>query len=333
MKLPETELKRLVLALLCAHGVDEFAADAVSSVVVAAERDGTFSHGLTRLPGYISSLKSGWINGAARMTIEDAAAGILHVDAANGFAQAALALARGLAMGKAREVGVCTISIHNSHHFGSLWPDVEPFAQQGLVCMAFVNTRSLIMAPGARTKVLGTNPMAFAVPRKDAPPLVWDQASSVMAHGDVLLAARAGHTLPPGAGVDCDGRFTQDPQQVLDGGALAPFGGHKGFLIALLVEVMAAALTGSRFGFEDDPARPAGAATSNAGEMLLLIDPRKTGATDFGARIETLLETIADAGTERLPGDRRYRNRAIAATEGIEVSPAMMELLRSTAGR
>lgn len=327
MKLPETELRRLVTNLLRAHGADEFAAESVAAVVVAAERDGTFSHGLTRLPGYVSSLKAGWIAGAARMNVTERAAGVVHVDAANGFAQAAVARSRDLAVAKARSNGVCVLSIHDSHHFGSLWPDVEPFADAGLVCLAFVNTRSLVAAPGAHRKVLGTNPMALAVPRPSGPPLVWDQASSVMAHGDVLLAARAGHTLPPGAGVDRNGRATPDPREVLDGGALSPFGGHKGFLIALLVEVLAAALTGSRFGYEDDPKRPEGAASSNAGELLILIDPAKTGASDFGGRIEALLATIVDAGTDRLPGDRRYHNRAAAAAEGIEVKPEYLALL------
>lgn len=327
MKIKENALVNQVSALLREHGADDFAAEAVAKVVVAAERDGALAHGLRRLPAYVTALRTKWVNGSAEMTITRCAPGVLHVDAANGFAQAALARAKETAVDMARSNGICAISIHDSHHFGALWPDVEQFSNVGLVCLSFVNCRSLIVAPGARKMVLGTNPVAFAVPRQNAPPLVCDQASSVMAHGDVMLAAQEGREVDVTVGVDRDGDATRDPRRIIDGGALLPFGGHKGFWIALLVEVLAASLTGSRFGFEDSLERPDGGSTSNAGQMLILIDPAKTGATDFGARIEELLQMIICAGTDRLPGDRRYRSRAIAAKEGIEVNPDMLKFL------
>ncbi|MES2635180.1 MAG: Ldh family oxidoreductase [Pseudomonadota bacterium] len=320
----------LVGKLLMSKGVDAISAQAVAGSMVAAERDGTLSHGLARLPGFVSSLESGWVTGSPRMVVTNQAPAVVRIDAANGFAQGALARGRELAIAKARSNGICAIHIHDSHHFGSLWPDVEPFAMQGLVCLAFVHSRSRIVAPGASRAVLGTNPMAFALPRAGREPVVWDQASSVIAHGDVILAAKNGHTLPPDAGVDKSGSVSRDPAAVLDGGALLPFGGHKGFLIALLVEVLAAALTGSRFGFEDVSARIPGAVTSNAGQMLILIDPARSGASDFGDRIEQLMHALADAGTTRLPGDRRYINRAKAMEHGIPVGEATMRLLQPT---
>jgi delta1-piperideine-2-carboxylate reductase len=211
------------------------------------------------------------------------------------------------------------MAIRNSHHFGCLWADVEAFAEVGLVALTFVNSRSRIVAPGARTKVLGTNPMAFAAPRRSGPPLVWDQASSVMAHGDVLIAAREGRRLPPGCGVDRHGTPTNDPAAVIDGGALLPFAAHKGMLIAMLVEILAAAVTGGRFGFEDESMHYPGAQTSNAGQLIILLDPVRMGADDFEARIDSLLEAIMDAGTERLPGQRRFEQRRKAQESGISV--------------
>ncbi len=326
--LPEATVLDCVGQVLRAHGVDPLTAAAVASSIVAAERDGTYSHGLARLPGFLSSLDSGWVTGAPDMTVSEPAPAVVRVDAGNGFAQGALARSRDLALRKARDCGLCAISIHDSHHFSSLWPDVEPFAHEGLVALAFVHSRARIVAPGATRPVLGTNPMAFALPRKGHLPVVWDQASSVLAHGDVILAAKKGHTLPPGAGVDKHGQPTCDPQAVLDQGALTPFAGHKGFLIALLVEVLAAAMTGSRFGFEDTSARIPGAVTSNAGQFLLLIDPQRAGADDFGARIEQLLEALASAGSTRLPGDRRHANRARALEQGIALDDAMHRLLQ-----
>ncbi len=329
--LSEASLRDRVCKLLGAQGVDALSAEAVAASIVASERDGTYSHGLARLAGFLSSLSSGWITGAPVMTVSEPAPAVVRVDAGNGFAQGALARSRDLAMRKAREQGLCAIHIHDSHHFGSLWPDVEPFADEGLVALAFVHTRSRIVAPGTRRPVLGTNPMAFALPRTGHPPVVWDQAASVIAHGDVILAAKKGHTLPADAGVDRHGQVTRDPQAVLDQGALMPFAGHKGFLIALLVEVLAAAMTGSRFGFEDTSGAIPGAVTSNAGQFLLLIDPQRSGADDFGMRIEQLLEALADAGTTRLPGDRRYANRARAREQGIAVDDALHQRLMQTA--
>jgi delta1-piperideine-2-carboxylate reductase len=325
----EAELVSRVQALLTNHGVGAASAQAVAISIVSAERDGAHSHGLARLPAYVSTLRSGWVDGEAAMALTEAAPSLLKVDARNGFAQGALALAHAPAVSKARSQGLCGVHIHNSHHFGCLWPDVEPFAEQGLVALAFVHSRSRLVAPGARRRVLGTNPMAFACPRASGPPLVWDQASSVMAHGDVLLAARDGHTLPVGAGVDRNGQPTCDPALVANGGSLLPFAGYKGFLIALMVEILSGALTGSQFGFEDDSARYPGAQTSNAGQTLLLIDPDQTAGAQFTQRVELLLDTLVQAGTERLPGDRRYRHRQLSRQQGIQVDDSLLALLPS----
>lgn len=328
IRVPEQELLRLVRELLQANGVEPLTADAVARTIVAAERDGTHSHGLARIPGYLSSLGSGWVDGGAQMTVEDRAPGVVFVDANNGFAQGAVARSRDLAIGKARRNGIAIVCIHDSHNFASLWPDLEPFARAGLLALGFVHSRSRIVAPGSRKPVLGTNPIAVAVPREGAPPIVWDMAASPMAHGDVILAAKSGKPLPPGVGVDRDGQPTTDAQAVLDGGAMLPYAGHKGFLAALLVEVMAAALTGSRFGFEDTSGRIPGAVTSNAGETILLVNPGST-TDDFAARIELLVGALAEAGVDRLPADRRYANREKAAREGIAIPEAIHALLHA----
>jgi delta1-piperideine-2-carboxylate reductase len=325
-RLPEAELIDLVTGLLQRNAVSSTTARAVATSVVAAERDGSTSHGLMRLPGYLSSLQSGWVDGRAPMRVLDVAPGIVQVDAANGFAQGGLALARDSAIAKARISGIAAIAIHHSHHFGALWPDVEPFAEHGLVALTWVHARSRMVAPGARRPVLGTNPMAAAFPRANAPALVWDQASTVLANGDVILAARAGRALPPDSGVDRHGLPTRDPNAVLDGGALMPVGGHKGFLLALLAEAMAAALTGSRFGFENQGAPPGGL-TTDGGQFLILVDPGHTGGADFATRFDALLAALEDAGTQRLPGERRYRNRQQARENGIDIDDESYRLL------
>src|SRR5690606_30733895 len=144
------------------------------------------------------------------------------------------------------------LSIRHSHHFGALWPDIEPFARRGFIALAMVNSMRSVVPHGAHRPVYGTNPLGFAAPRDAADPLVFDQASSSMANGDVQIAAREGRMLPEGTGVDRDGNPTTDPSAVLDGGALLPFGGHKGSSIAMMMEIMSAALSGGDFSFEVD---------------------------------------------------------------------------------
>ena len=321
MKIPVAALQSLVEQVLVRHGVADARAPLLANTIVAAERDGSRSHGLQRLAGYISSLSSGWVDGAAEPVVHEAAPGLLKVDARNGFAQVALAEAAPRLCAMAAQHGSATLTTANGHHFAALWPDIEPLAVEGYIALTMVNTRAHMVVWQGTRKVLGTNPMAFACPRKSAPPVVWDQASSVMSQGDMLLASAARRPLPEGVGVDAAGRATTDPDAVLKGGALQPYGGIKGGSLAFMVEVLAT-LGGARFGYEDGSGKIPGAVTSNAGQFLLLIDPRRFG-DGFLDRIEALIEQLREAGTGRLPGDLRYQRRRIAERDGIEVTPEM----------
>jgi delta1-piperideine-2-carboxylate reductase len=323
------ELRDILAEIFRRAGMSLHNAGIVAGVIAEAERDGAHSHGLMRVPGYLSTLASGWIDGQAVPFVIDLAPGVVSADARNGFAQVALAAARGLLLDKARANGVAALLIRNSHHFAALWPDVEPIANEGFVAIACVNTRSRILVWDGRQKTLGTNPMAFACPRRDTLPLVWDQASSVVAQGEVLMAARSGHKLPDGAGRDAQGQPTNDPEAVLAGGAIAAFAGHKGSSLALMIEVLAAALTGGRFGFEDLSADYPGAQTSQAGQCVIAIDPLRSAGSGFRERIEQLLDQIVAGGVSRLPADRRYRQRARAAAHGIEIRETDWQMLNS----
>ncbi|RJG53254.1 Ldh family oxidoreductase [Sphingobium terrigena] len=323
-------LVALLRRIFLANGTSEAVADILARNCASAERDGAMSHGLFRMAGYVSTLRSGWVDGRAQPQLEDGGASFLRVDAANGFAQPALAIAAPMAIDKARATGACVVAIRRSHHFAALWPDVEPFAQQGLVAIAMVNSMAYVAPPGARHPVYGTNPLAFAAPRADERIVVFDQAVSVLAHGDVQIAARDGHMLPADAGVDAAGQPTRDPQAVLDGGALLPFGGHKGAAIALMIEIMAAALTGGLFSAEVDWSAHPGAQTPCTGECLILIDPSRSGsAVGFADRVEQMVTALQEAGQARMPGDRRFAAREKAMREGIPVSAHMLRQLEA----
>ncbi|SPD81857.1 lactate dehydrogenase [Pseudomonas syringae] len=162
------QLTDLLRRIFLAHGTSPEVADVLAENCASAQRDGSHSHGIFRMPGYISSLNSGWVDGKAVPLIEDVGAAFVRVDAGNGFAQPALAAASSLLIDKVRSAGIAVLAIRNSHHFAALWPDVEPFAEQGLVALSMVNSMTCVVPHGARQPLFGTNPIAFAAPRAGA---------------------------------------------------------------------------------------------------------------------------------------------------------------------
>lgn len=326
-----TELAQVLRQIFVRHGTSEEVAQVLSQNCARAERDGSHSHGIFRIPGYLSSLASGWVDGKAVPVVEDVGAAFVRVDAANGFAQPALAAAMPLLIDKVRNAGIAILAIRSSHHFAALWPDVEPFAEQGLVALSVVNSMTCVVPHGAQKPLFGTNPIAFAAPRAGGNPIVFDLATSAIANGDVQIAARAGRTLPAGMGVDRAGQPTQDPKAILDGGALLPFGGYKGSALSMMVELLAAALTGGNFSFEFDWSRHPGAQTPWTGQLLIVIDPDKGSGQHFAERSEELVRQMHGVGQERMPGDRRYLQRARSLAEGIEISAADWKQLQGLA--
>ncbi|QXW46853.1 Ldh family oxidoreductase [Pseudomonas amygdali] len=326
------QLEDLLRRIFLAHGTSPEVADVLAENCASAQREGSHSHGIFRMPGYISSLNSGWVDGKAVPLIEDVGAAFVRVDAGNGFAQPALAAASSLLIDKVRSAGIAVLAIRNSHHFAALWPDVEPFAEQGLVALSMVNSMTCVVPHGARQPLFGTNPIAFAAPRAGGGPVVFDLATSAIAHGDVQIAAREGRLLPAGMGVDREGRPTEDPRAILDGGALLPFGGHKGSALSMMVELLAAGLTGGNFSFEFDWSKHPGARTPWTGQLLIVIDPDKGSGQHFALRSEELVRQLHGAGQERLPGDRRYSERARSMAHGIDIAEADLERLQGLAG-
>ncbi|MNO51778.1 (2R)-3-sulfolactate dehydrogenase (NADP(+)) [compost metagenome] len=326
------QLTALLEQIFLRHGTSGDVARVLAQNCAGAERDGAHSHGVFRIPGYVSTLQSGWVNGQAVPVVEDVASGFVRVDAGNGFAQPALAAARPLLVEKARSAGIAVLAIRNSHHFAALWPDVEPFAYEGLVALSVVNSMTCVVPHGADRPLFGTNPIAFAAPRADGDPIVFDLATSAIAHGDVQIAARKGERLPPGMGVDSLGQPTQDPKAILEGGALLPFGGHKGSALSMMVELLAAALTGGNFSFEFDWKSHPGAKTPWTGQLLIVIDPSKAAGQGFAERSQELVRQMHGVGLKRLPGDRRHTQRARSQVEGIALEASELAHLRELAG-
>jgi delta1-piperideine-2-carboxylate reductase len=327
--MPFEELCALLKTILLRHGASTAVAACLARNCATAERDGALSHGLFRVAGYVSTLTSGWVDGGAIPEVAHPRPSFIQVNARNGFAQPALAVAVPLAMQTVRDQGVVLIAIRDSHHFGALWQDIEPFAREGLLALTFVSGISRVAPHGSRQPVYGTNPMAFASPRSGQPPLVFDQASSAMSYGDIRLAQLAGKQVPLGTGIDREGQPTTDPAAILDGGAILTFGGHKGSSISMMIELLAAALTGSAFSFEVDRAAYPGAQTSCSGQTLILIDPQAGVGPGFTERVEALAARLKKSGQSRLPGDHRYARREQAQRAGIPITQSMLDSLEA----
>lgn len=325
-------LKSMLARIFLKHGTSEFVADVLSENCAGCERDGAISHGIFRIPGYLASLDTGWVDGKAEPDITVVSPSFIRIDARNGFAQPALAIAAETIGAAVTATGIAVVATRNSHHFSALWPDVEPFARRGLMAITFVNGLANVVPHGGRTPVYGTNPIAFATPVAAADPLVVDQATSVMANGEVRLHALANRSLPAGTGVDSDGKPSTDPHAVLAGGALNTFGGYKGSSIALMVELMAGALTGGQLSFENDFGDCVGAQTPKAGQLLIVIEPERGGNNGFAERVSVLCDRLIDAGQERLPGARRYENRRQTELFGIPMAKGKLLELQTLAG-
>jgi delta1-piperideine-2-carboxylate reductase len=318
------EVRDLTIRCFTANGCDRRNAEAVADVIHAAERDGAKSHGLFRVPGYVKSLKSGKANGTADPRLEELAASALRVSGDGGFAPLAQQVGRPPLIERARRQGMAALALTNIHHFQALWYEVEPLAEAGLCAFAFTAAFPYVTAAGGRRPIYGTNPMAFAWPRPGRAPMVFDQASSALARGEIMIAARDGHSVPPGTGIDAEGRETTDPTAILQGGAQLPFGGYKGAAIAMMVELLAGPLIGDKLSFEALESDPRDGGPPNGGELILAIDPARMGdAEGWADHAERLFARILEEEGTRLPADRRHANRALTVTDGAAIPAAL----------
>ncbi|MEM1235067.1 MAG: Ldh family oxidoreductase, partial [Pseudomonadota bacterium] len=234
----------LLIRVFAAAGVASVAARSTAVALVAAEAEGQGGHGFSRVADYVAQVQSGKVNGAAHPQIVHETSAAIRVDAGLGFAYPALDLARDQGLPRARHAGIALMAVGNSHHCGALSVQVEKIAEAGLIGLMVANAPKAIAPWGAKEPFYGTNPIAFATPRADGPPLVIDLSLSKVARGKVMAAKKAGHAIPEGWALDADGNATTDPDAAL-AGTMVPIGEAKGTALALMVELLAAALTGS----------------------------------------------------------------------------------------
>ena len=303
------EIFDLAKKTLLANGCDDETASILADLIMKAERDGSLSHGLFRLPAYVSGLKSGKINGKARPEIKKISPSVIKVLGNNCLAPMVLNKGIPELVNAAKENGVAVLAITNSHHMAAMWPETEAIAEQGLVAFACTSYKPAVAPAGAIKPLYGTNPISFAWPRKGKTPVVYDMATASMAMGEVQVAKREGHKVPLGTGLTKDGKETTDPGEIADGGVLLPFGGYKGSGIAMMVELLAGALVGDKFSYETAANDTNDGGPPSGGEFILAISPDKLSENDWDKHSSEFFEKMKSMDGVRLPGERRHKNR------------------------
>jgi delta1-piperideine-2-carboxylate reductase len=319
----------LAVRALTRHGCDAENAAAIARNMIRAEADGSYSHGLFRLPWCIHTLKLGKANGTARPDITRRAPGLVWVEGNRGFAPLAQDLAIPVLAQAARDNGVAVLALRNVYHVAAMWPECESVCEHGLVSLSMTPSFPYVAPAGGNRPLYGTNPIGFGWPRKGRPPMVFDQASAAMARGDIMIAARDGHAVPEGVGIDEAGNPTTDPNAILKGAQLA-FGGYKGASLALMVELLAGPLIGDFLSIEAQADDAGTRSAPHGGEFILAMDLARFGDPEkIMAHAETLFGEIERQPGARLPGDRRLENRARTQTEGFIVPKPTWEAIQA----
>jgi delta1-piperideine-2-carboxylate reductase len=233
---------------------------------------------------------------------------ILRCDAQNGFAPLAHKYGIEKLINAANAFGIAGLSIQRCHHFAALWPEVEAISDQGLVGLTSVSYMPGVAPSGGTTALFGTNPIAFSWPRPGKSPIVFDMATASMAKGEIQIAARDGHSVPLGTGLSPSGELTTDASEI-DKGVLLPFGGHKGSVIALMIELLSGPLVGETFSYETKERDNGDGGPAQGGQFILAMSPEIISGKDTSAQTEDFLKKYNEIEGTRLPGERRHTNR------------------------
>jgi LDH2 family malate/lactate/ureidoglycolate dehydrogenase len=332
-------LRAFAAAVLETVGCRPPEAGRVADCLVEADARGLDSHGLLRLPLYAAAVEAGGIVPDARMSWVHERPAAATLDAAFGFGHTAIELAVGRAAELAAGSGCAAVGVRRSTHFGIAAPWVEDLARRGFVAMVLSNTGPSMAPYGSREPLLGTNPIAIGIPVDDRPPIVLDMATSAGAYGRVVSAAASGEDIPEGWALDAAGRPTTSARAALDG-VLLPFGAHKGSGLAIMVELLAAAVPGALLSHQITDIWADPASRMGTGHMVIAMDPEAVaGPGVFGPRASRLAARVTAARPAighpavRLPGDLERERSATSHIDGVRLAAATLADLRRLAGR
>jgi len=275
---------------LKAHGASDWIAIEVAKAVEKAEANGNLICGLYYLESYCQQLLSGRVNGTVEPTVSVVKTASVKVDAGFGFAQAAFARGLPEALTVVEKTGTCSLAICHAHTCTSLGYFTEQIAQAGYIGIGLTNASAVVSPPGGTKPVLGTNPIAMAVPQKK------DNGKGT--------GVRFQEKIPLGWAVDSEGSPTTDPKEALKG-SLVSTGGYKGYGFGLMAEVLAAAVTGSVNSVDSSALKAPEGTPHNLGQFYFILDPEVFSGDEFWNRLNTLSEAVETQPGARLPGSKR----------------------------
>ncbi len=332
--IPAAELRAVVYAIFYAAGAAPAVAQRIADALVESNLVGHDSHGVLRVPEYVERIQSGalQLHGAVKLVHETAATAL--IDCQWNLGQVALPQGMEVAMAKARATGIGMVVLGHCDHTGRVGEYVVSAAQQDFIAQLICNG-SLpggIVAPyGGARRALGANPIAWALPVADQPPLFFDFATSAVAHGKLQVAADKGELVPEGWIIDKDGRPTRNPHDQFDDGAILPFGGHKGYALSVMIELLGGGLSGAGF-----PLLPG--YRWDQGTVLLAIDiaafqPVAQFKAQAAAVVAALKATPCAPGVEEilLPGELEWRTKAQRELHGIPLPEVTWQRIQEVA--
>lgn len=327
------KLKAFVATVMMDAGLSRKDAERFADSLLYAQMRGIGSHGLTRLTTYYRRAKEGLVNPKAEPVILNDMPSMLLIDGNNNMGVSSAMYAMELCIERAKTNGVCFAAVKGGNHFGCASYFAEKAAQEGMIGVAMANG-PVAMAPiGGKEPVLGTNPLAVAIPATGRKPYVLDMATSVVARGKVTLAAKEGRSIPTGWGIDANGCDTTDPNAVK---CVLPFGGPKGYGIALMIEVMCSCLSGAMNGQTMGSFYDFSGKVQNSGFFVGAFNTRGLMGT-FEDATDSLFASVkespkADGVSEiYIPGEIEQRNYEKAQKEGISLSPTIYKELETLA--
>ena len=318
--IPASELTDFSTRVLLAAGTPVPAAERVAQALVESNLVGHDSHGVLRLPQYVQAIQAGQLNPAGELTVVRDRPATALVDCGWTFGQVAAQRGMQMAMDKAALCGSGTIVLRHCDHTGRIGEYAVMAAQRGFIGQVVCNGSDpggLVAPFGGRRRALGANPIAWAIPNGSPQPLFLDFATSVVAHGKLQVAADKNEDVPEGWIVDKDGQPTRKPQDQFDGGAILPFGGHKGYALSVMIEAMGGALSGASFpimpNYRWDQGTVLTAIQVDAFQPLAEFEQQ---VAELGQRLKA---TPRAAGVDEilLPGEPEWRCRAQRLRDGI----------------
>lgn len=321
-RLSPDDVHALIRAALERSNVAPANAISVANALLAAELTGQSGHGLRRVASYAAQAACGKVDGHAQPHLGRKKPGAALVDAANGFAYPALDLALDWLPQAARSQGIAIAGITRSHHCGVAGVPVEALADKQLIGLMFANTPAAMAPWGGSKAILGTNPIAFAVPVPGSDPITIDISLSKVARGKIMAARQQKQSIPEGWALDSKGQPTTDPEAAIDG-TMAPMGDAKGTVLALMVELLSAGLTGAHYSYEQSSFLNADGPPPGSGQTLIAIDPAAFGEHAL-PRFAAMADMIAGMDGARVPGHRRQALKREHQSIGIAVDAGLI---------